>query len=53
MEEHKGWVISDFRFLICHCGGVQFQICEKFIMCPKCLRKYNQKEFMKMQKEKK
>lgn len=50
MEEDKNWVISDIEFLVCHCGGMQFQICAKFIMCPKCLRKYNQEELMKMQK---
>lgn len=50
-SDHKNWIIKDdkFKFLVCHCGGMQFQICDKFIMCPKCLRKYNQEELMKMQ----
>lgn len=50
---HKDWVIQDdkFRFLICDCGGMQFQICKHFIMCPKCLRKYNQVELMIIQEK--
>lgn len=48
MGENKDWGISDVKFFTCQCGSIQFQICDKFIMCSKCLRKYNQKELMIM-----
>ena len=50
--KNKDWGISDVEFFTCHCGSIQFQICDKFIMCSKCLRKYKQKELMKILTEK-